>query len=236
MSPNHRPLSTWIAHVTPGTATLGSVNDGDDRSDAREMDYFNGEWRRVAVPLSEGISALGLTHSNGATVVELDDFGAPISISTTGLAVIDRIEQHWPVIDDALADQFDLLADEPLPLRYWLLARLDAEGNPPDRIFAILPWDRLDRAVDAIAAGLEPGGEIGELVEIRHWLTPAIRGLTGPLEQLDHGLRSRDDKIAQLGASELLTKLRNAPVSRIPDSSKARLAHLVTQLDSLDPQ
>jgi hypothetical protein len=200
------------------------------------MDYFNGEWRRVAVPLNADISALGLTHSNGATVVELDDFGVPISISPTALAVIDRVEQHWPVIDSALADQFDVLADEPLPLRYWLLTRLDAEGNPPDSTFAILPWDQLDRAVDAVAAGLEPDGEIGELVELRHWLTPAVHGLTGPLEQLDHGLRTGDDRIARIGATELLTKLRNVPVSRIPARSKARLAHLVARLDSLYPQ
>src|SRR5262249_37532659 len=158
------PLSAWIAHITPGTGKLGRVNDGDDRSDAREMDYFSDKWRRIEVPLSEDTSALGLTHSDGAAVVELDDFGAPINISPSALTVIDRIEQHWPMIDNALADQFEVLADEPLPLRYWLLTRLDAEGNPPDKIFAILPWDRLDRAVDAITTGLEPNGKIGELV------------------------------------------------------------------------
>lgn len=235
MSPTHRPLSAWIAHIAPDAGEPGPVNDGDDRSDAREMDYFADGWHRVAVPLGADSSALGLTHSNGATVVELDDFGVPITISSLGLAVIDRVEQRWPLIDDVLADEFPVLGDESLPVRYWLLERLDVEGDPPDEVFRILPWNLLDRAVEQVSAGLKPDGEVGELVEIRHWLTPAVRGLTGPLEQLDHGLRSGDRRIARLGASALLANLRDISVSRIPDTSRERLNRLVNLLGILDP-
>lgn len=230
MSPVHRPLSTWIAHIDPDSTELGPVNDGDDCSDARDMPYFADGWQRVAVPTGTGTNALGLT-SGDATVVELDDFGTPIAVSGEGLRVITRLEQRWPVVDG----EIQLLDNEVLPLRYWLLERLASEGDPPDGAFAILPWRLLDRAVDAVRRGLAPENGPGELVAIRHWLTPAVRGLTGPLEQLDHGLRVGDDAIARLGAHALLANLRDIPVSRIPEPSRARLDGLVGLLGGLDP-
>jgi hypothetical protein len=63
-----------------------------------------------------------------------------------------------------------------MPMRYWLLERFDAEDDPPDRILAVLPWDLLDRAVESVATGLGPGGEVGELIEIQHWLTRPCMG------------------------------------------------------------
>jgi hypothetical protein len=229
VSPVHRPLSAWIAHLEPDSGQLGPVNDGDDSADAREMPYFSDGWQRVAVPTDAGTAALGLT-SGDATVVELDDFGAPIPASDEALRVITRLEQRWPVVDD----EIQRLADEALPLRYWLLERLASEGEPQDDAFAILPWRLLDRAVAAVRRGLGPENGPGELVEIRHWLTPAVRGLTGPLEQLDHGLRVGDDTVARLGAYALLANLRDLPVSRIPEHSRRELDELVRLLGGLD--
>jgi hypothetical protein len=235
MSSTHRPLSAWIAHLSPANGQLGPVNDGDHRCDARTMDYFIDGWHRVAVPWGTHSHALGLARDDGTTVVELNDFGAPIAVSPLALEVVDYVERNWPMIDGAVADRFPSLAGESLSIRYWLLERLDAEGDPPDEIFAILPWDLLDRAVEAVSAGLKPGGELGELVEIRHWLTPAVRGVTGPLEQLDHGLRNGEGVTARLGASTLLANLRDIPVSRIPERFRAGLSRLVTTLAGVDP-
>ncbi|MEV6875292.1 hypothetical protein [Amycolatopsis sp. NPDC051128] len=234
MTSIHRPLSAWIAHLVPNTNELGLVNDGDHRSDAREMAYFVDGWCRVAVPWGVDSFALGLKRGDDVVVVELDDVGAPITISPEALEAIDHIEQRWPVVDGTAADALLRLADAPLPVRYWLLERLDAEGDPPDEVFAILPWDLLDRAVDAVAAGLDLRGQVGALVEIRHWLTPAVRGLTGPIEQLDHGLRTGDRLIARLGASALLANLRDIPMLRIPERSRTGLSRLVTLLGRVD--
>ncbi|TKK91284.1 hypothetical protein FDA94_00255 [Herbidospora galbida] len=167
--------------------------------------------------------------------MELDDFGRPIIASRQAVEVIARIEQRWPVIDGGTADLFAELSGESLPLRYWLLERLDAEARPPDEVFAILPWDLLDRAVEAVAAGLAPGGTLGEPVEVRHWLTPAVLGLTGPVEQLDHGLRTGDRLIARFGANALLAALCDVPLSRVPARSRVGLSRLVSLMEGVDP-
>lgn len=226
-----RPLSAWIAHFEPRTGKLGPVNDGDDRADARSMDCFSGEWRRVGVEVEPDRFALGLTDTDGTIVVELDDFGAPITVGPAAIVVIDRIEQSWPDVGDGVVT----LADEALPLRYWLMERLATESDPPDEVFAILPWDLLDRATAAVTAGLESIGDLGEMVRIQHWLTPALIGLAGPIEQLDHGLRTGDGQIARLGASALLSVLRDLPLSRIPQRSIAALDRLVGTLGRIDP-
>lgn len=235
MTPVHRPLSAWIAHVSPNTGEVGLVNDGDDRADAREMDYFAQGWHRAAVPWGEDLYALGLVRGDDTTVVELDDFGAPIVASTSAAAIVDQVERRWPVVDGTTAEMITHLDLEALPLRYWLLERLSVEGEPPDEVFSILPWDMLDRAAEAAGAGLDPGGRVGDLVEIRHWLTPAVRGLTGPLEQLDYGLRTGNPDIARLGATALLTSMLNVPVSRIPERSRVRLSRLAAALGRIDP-
>ncbi|WP_030453825.1 hypothetical protein [Herbidospora cretacea] len=235
MSSRHRPLSAWTATLSPRTGQLGPVNDGDHRSDARELDHFADGWHRVAVPWGPDVHVLGLAHDDGTTVVELDDFGRPIIASRQTVEVIDRIEQRWPTIDSGTADMFRELSSESLSLRYWLLERLDAEAHPPDEVFAILPWELLDRAVEAVEAGLRPAGTLGELVEVQHWLTPAVLGLTGPVEQLDHGLRTGNRLIARFGANALLTALCEIPLSRVPARSRACLSRLVSLLEGLDP-
>lgn len=232
----HRPLSSWIAHLNRESVELGPVNDGDDRTDARTISYFATGWDRVAVPWGHA-SVLGLAADVGeAVAVELDDYGRPIPVTAHLAELVRRIERNWPSLDPALLDNgFQQLADAALPLRYWLVERLDVEGDPPDEAFAILPWDLLDRAVASVTSTLDHTDLPGELVEIRHWLTPAVRGLTGPLEQLDHGLRTADGRISRLGATALLDNLRHIPLSRIPSRSLAGLVPLVDRLGKLDP-
>ena len=169
------------------------------------------------------------------TIAELDNNGVPIAVSLTAVAVLARVDEMWPEIVPGFLGEFRTLAAESLSLRYWLLTRLNAEGDPPDEVFEILPWELLERAAAAVGAGLEPGGELGELVEIRHWLTPAVRGLSASLEQLDHGLRTGDSAIARLGATALLNSLSDVPISRMPPGPKAGLRALVGRLGEVDP-
>lgn len=225
----HRPLSSWVARVLPDGRSLGEVNDGDPRADARNLNLFVEGWERSAFPWS-GRVVLALSRpADGLTVVELDEYGTPIATDKEAVALLRRVEEGWPAVPDEVLG----LARESLALRYWLLERLDAEGNPPDTVFALLPWDLLDRAIAAVTAALEPGGRLGELVDIRHWLTPAVRGLSGPLEQLDHGLRTGDPDIARQGATTLLTNLRDLPLSRISESSRRALGALVERLGEI---
>lgn len=234
MSAAHRPLSAWVARV-PISGGMGTVNDGDDRADARKMPLFRGEWTRRAVPLGDGSVALGLRRVDGTTFVELDDFGRPIRASFPAVETISWIELDWPRVDESVTAAFLRLAEEPFPLRFWLMERLRIEGSPPHELFAVLPWELLDRLADAVAAGLAPGGTVGELVEVRHWLTPAGRGLGGPLEQLDHGLRVGDSRLARVGAAAVLTSLRTVPVERIPWSSREALVRVATLLGEAEP-
>jgi hypothetical protein len=228
-----RPFSAWVAQVLPDVHALGPVNGGHHRADARAVPQFAQGWRRLAVPLSGDRHALGLVNDRGVTMAELDDHGVPIAVSLRVMPVLASVDRAWPEVDRALLDEIRVLATESLSLRYWLLTRLNAEGDPPDEVFEILPWELLDRAAAAVTAGLEPGGRLGELVEIRHWLTPAVRGLTAPLEQLDHGLRTGDGHLARLGATALLNSLRDLP-SRVPHRCKPTLRSLVSRLGEVD--
>ncbi|MGW6442327.1 effector-associated constant component EACC1 [Lentzea sp. NPDC055074] len=227
MTAVHRPLSAWISHLD-GSA-LEPVNDGDDRHDARAFTYFDEGWTRTIVRCGHA-HALALTNGS-ATVVELDNFGRPIFATSSIAAAVERVEQNWPHVHPDPVD----FAEASIPLRYWLLQRLDEEGSPPDEAFAVLPWELLDRALASLLITLDNPATPGELVEMRHWLTPAVRGLTGPLEQLDHGLRTGDEHIARLGASGLLDNLRHIRLTRVPASSLVALSKLVWRLATSDP-
>jgi hypothetical protein len=223
----HRPLSVWVAWVNGNS--LGPINNGAERADARDLDAFvDSAWGRSGVTWNgESVLALQITDQS---VVELDDHGRPIAASPHAVEVIGDAEDRWPHVTDELLQ----LRDESLPLRYWLLQRLDAEGDPPDAVFALLPWELLDLAAEMVSTGLRSGGFTGPVVEMRHWLTPAVRGVTGPLEQLDHGLRTGRLDIARTGAVTLLTNLRDVPLTRIPAATRARLGTLVTLLGQAD--
>ena len=233
MTAVHRPLSAWVSRLE--NETLTPVNDGDDRVDARTIEYFSRGWDRTAVQWGYG-QVLSLTADDGTVVVELDDYGRPIPVTGSLLNLVREIEQDWPSVDPKLLDHLiSRLPTAALSLRYWLLERLAVEGDPPDDVFAVLPWYLLDRAVASVLATLGTPDQPGELVEIRHWLTPAVRGLTGPLEQLDHGLRTGDGMIARLGAEGLLDNLRHIPLSRVPARYVAGLVPLVARLGEVDP-
>lgn len=228
----HQPLSAWIARVMPDASTLGPINDGDERADARHLDLFVDGWQRAALAWREH-QVCGLVRTaDGLGVVELDQYGQPIVVRSEAVDVIRHIEQDWPRVDREL----EQLRDAPIALRYWLLERLDEEGEPADEAFGILPWDLLDRCADAIASILRPGGAMTAPVEIRHWLTPAVRGVSGPLEQLDEGLRTGDATTAEQGATTLLTNLRDLPLARVPEPSRRRLAELTLVLGQAYPQ
>lgn len=225
----HRPLSAWVSRLEG--ATLAPVNDGDDRVDARASGRFLTGWDRSVLKWNNR-TVLGLTNGY-RRVVELDDYGRPIPVTAAVVRLVREIEQGWPSVE--LDDRTQWLAEAALPLRYWLLERLAAEGDPPDEAFAILPWDLLNRVVSSVLTTLKTPDRPGELVEIRHWLTPAVRGLTGPLEQLDHGLRIGNGTIARLGAEGLLDSLQHIPLSRVPAESVAGLVPLVGRLGEIEP-
>jgi len=231
MTGGHRPLSPWVSRWPPPGSGPVVVNDGDDRADARDLLRFSSGWRRVAVPIEVGRSALGLEHDDGTTVVELDDFGRPVRASDEDAAGVARIEENWPSVGDDLAE----LAASDLWLRFWLLERLRAEGEPPDSVFSLLPWDLFDRAIESVLPGLAAGGSVGELVEVRHWLSPAIVGPPGALERLDHGLRTGDARTARAGAAALLSGLRDVPIGRLPAATRSLLVRLVNAIGQADP-
>lgn len=227
MTAVHRPLSAWISYLD-GSA-LEPVNDGDDRSDARSFTCFDEGWARTSAPWGQS-HALALSDGT-SIVVELDNFGRPIPVTPAIAAAVERVEQNWPHFQTDARD----FAEASFSLRYWLLQRLAEEGAPSDEAFSVLPWELLDRAVASLLITLDNPGELGELVEMRHWLTPAVCGLTGPLEQLDHGLRTNDERVARLGAAGLLNNLRHLPLSRIPTASLGHLTALVQRLGTADP-
>ena len=167
-------------------------------------------------------------------MVELDDLGEPIAADPAAVHLIDRIEGAWPHVDAVLAQDVLALGGEALPLRYWLVERLAVEGDPPATVFAILPWDLLDRGVDAVLGALGPPGAIGELVEIRHWLAPAVPGLTGPLKQLDHGLRTADPALVQVAAVAVLHRLESIVPTRVPIDSRRKLTQLAARLGEIN--
>jgi hypothetical protein len=190
------------------------------------MEEFDAGWTRGrAVWNDRSVLALRI-GGDSRPVVELDDFGRPIQATQHALDVIGRAEDGWPHSTDELLE----LRDESIALRYWVLERLDSEGEPPDSVFALLPWNLVDEVADTVSATLRSGRSTAPVVELRHWFTPAVRGVTGPLEQLDHGLRTSAPDIARAGAVTLLTNLRDIPLSRIPASTRERLGELVTVL------
>ncbi|WP_329167200.1 hypothetical protein OHB49_43970 (plasmid) [Streptomyces sp. NBC_01717] len=248
----HRPLSGWIAFLKPGPPdgrpAMGVINDGDERADARNMARFRtAAWARTSVITErDGVSGrvLALRAPDGSLVVELDDFGRPIPVSAEGAVLVAELEQRW----------FDLPADtatverlrgECLELRYFLLHRMGRETTTPAELFHCLPWERVEAAAHTTALLLTPGGtasapanragERSAEEELRHWFTPAVISLAGPLSVLRRGLRGgRAGPWFSREAAALLTGLLTLAPARLPAPARSALSELAGRLGT-DP-
>jgi hypothetical protein len=236
----HRPLSTWVSSVPLSAAGVAQwdraddINFGDERTDARDLPRFAADWRRQAVPVNLGYTALGLVREPDAVaVLELDNLARPVPVTQAGADVIARVEDGWP---DAVVSPADatVLGGEEIAVRHLLLTRLAAEGHPPPELFHILPWhlvDQLAQDVTAMLGGVGPG----PLIELGHWFAPAGSRFTAALEQLDEGLRAGDAELTRVAGSALCTRLLEVSADRLPASTREALATLVTALPRRDP-
>ncbi|MGW5421665.1 hypothetical protein [Streptomyces sp. NPDC003943] len=247
--PPHRPLSDWIARVRPGSPGrppgLGRINDGDERTDARTMPRFGAEsWARTSLVVERSGSlsrALALRAPDGTAVVELDDFGAPVVVSERGAELISRLEERWAA-PAAGPDVVEGLRAESLPLRYFLLHRLNRETQAPPRLFHCLPWEHVDAAARSAASLLraETDGSAAVPVpppdgELRHWFTPAASSLAGPLQVLEAGLRTgRTGAWFGREAASLLNGLLAVEPERLPGTTRQALAGLADALGEAD--
>ncbi|WNI26173.1 hypothetical protein [Streptomyces sp. ITFR-16] len=245
----HRPLSGWIASLDPGARpALGVINDGDERSDARDMVRFRtAAWARTSVIADrDGISGrvLALRAPDGSLVVELDDFGRPIAASEQGAELVAEVERRWSDLP-ADAATVERLRLESLELRYFLLHRMGRETRAPAPLFHCLPWERVEAVARATAVLLTPGGAAPESVsgtqgtsadeELRHWFTPAALSLAGPLSVLRRGLRDgRAGPWFSREAAALLTGLLAVDPARLPAATRSALSGVAGRLGA-DP-
>jgi hypothetical protein len=239
----HRPLSSWISTVDLADAPIVwghhiPTNDGDERSDARGWPRFkNPAWRRVTVPVVVGgvpRDALGLRYGDTAeTVVELDDASHPIPIGLAAFPIIDRVEEAWPSDVLSAADR-ETLAGESRTLRFSLVERLAAEGDPAPETFWLLPWKLLDRFCIVLGRALE-GSEHEEPPPMRHWLNPLGCLIAPALEQIYAGLAAGDGQIFRLGATAFCARLLELDPDRAPQSSRDLLAAVALRLAAYDP-
>jgi hypothetical protein len=237
----HRPLSTWVAAVRLFPAApvqwprLIEINFGDERCDARDLPEFVDGWQRQAILLDRGYLALGLVRDgSGEAVVELDNRARPVRVSSTAAAIIGRLEESWP--DGTLSGtELDRLAREDKIVRYLLADRLAGEGTPPPEVFRILPWDLVDRLASQLSSVLDGEPSPDDIIELEYWFTSAGAGFTAALEQLDEGLRDRDQAVARVAASALCTQLLAVVPARLPEPTRTALAALSGRLDEVDP-
>jgi hypothetical protein len=236
----HRPLSDWVVRVGPAPSSGASpINDGDERADARGLPLFAEGWVRRAAFTGPGRApVLALCHPDSAlTYAELDDHGAPLPIDETGTDLIDRIEASWPHPEFTSVD-LAALAGLSREIRYLLLHRLAQEGEPPPELFHVLPWEpvtELASAVGQLLDGTQPPPLSDEALDLGHWVTPAVIGVTGPLEQLHEGLTDDDPVLAARGGTALCTGLSGADPARLPEAVTAALAEVTRRLASVNP-
>ncbi|MDG4813956.1 hypothetical protein O7628_00340 [Micromonospora sp. WMMD956] len=222
MTSVHRPMSTWVARL--GTAgSVGPVNDGHRRADARTLPWFETTWSRVRA--GEPAALALIEEGTGTVVVELDNYSVPIPVSEAGLTVVVQAEREWPAITES--SDWSALAFEPIQLRYLLLRRLNAEaGAPPPWLFHILDWHRVDELAAQITRRLTGGGD-EPLIVLRHHYSPAVPGLTSALEQIDAGYREGNAEARYRGLAALLTAVRAGDVDRLPRSTRAALLSML---------
>ncbi|MGJ0156535.1 hypothetical protein ACR3S4_24690 [Streptomyces sp. CH8.1] len=233
MTATHRPLAEWVQDariVGPGPlwAADGPVNDGDERADARHMARFATGWERCALPLANGGHGLGLTEpATGDAVLELDDFGRPLPADPATAETVAAIERRWPANRLEPHEEVRLHDADP-GLRYSLLDRLAAEGSPGPDSFHVLPWERVDRLADQVAAALATGEPAtAPPVRLRHHFAPAGSRFTAALEQLASALRSDDPRLRRVATTALCARLARAATGRIPQTTRERLRLLL---------
>jgi hypothetical protein len=231
MSTACKPLSDWIARLDH--AGRGPINDGAERVDARDFDW-SGRWRREHVTTTDedgrAIMALGLVEeATGETYVELDDFGRPLEVSADGVALIEAIESVWPdpMVDDALVDRLRQLSRE---IRYFIFLRLVREGSPADRLFVALPWEEVEDAARTALSALRDPSDRAVDADLRHWVTPAVAKVVGPLAQLCEGLATSDAELIRIGSSALCEGLAAANVRRMPATTVEAFQGLVNEI------
>ncbi|MBL1288124.1 hypothetical protein JKV81_14955 [Streptomyces sp. For3] len=252
----HRPLSSWIAVLEPRSPgahpTLGVINDGDERADARDMVRFRTvAWVRTSVIIDrdgQPCRVLALRAPDRSVVIELDDVGRPVAVSADGADLVAELEVRWaglPAAPGTVAQ----LRRESLELRYFLLFRIGRETAAPAELFHCLPWERVESAartaaalltpggtppVPADDAGRPPGGSIGRAPaeeQLRHWFTPAALSLAGPLSVLRNGLLvGRAGPWFSREAAALLTGLLAVEPARLPASTRSALSVLADRL------
>ncbi|MFD6549048.1 hypothetical protein [Streptomyces sp. NPDC058398] len=215
------------------------INDGDERADARSLPLFAEGWVRRATVTGPGRApVLALYHPDSAlSYVELDDYGAPLPIDDRGTDLIGRIEAFWPHPTFTSAD-LEGLATLSREIRYLLLSRLAQEGAPPPEVFHVLPWEpviELATAVGQLLDGALPLPLSDEALDLGHWVTPAVIGVTGPLEQLHEGLTEGDPVLAARGGTALCAGLSSADPARLPELVTAALTEVVRRLASVNP-
>ncbi|MBA2890708.1 hypothetical protein [Nonomuraea soli] len=215
--------------MRPSTDLHANVNDGDERADARHLPYFAHGWRH-----DRADGALVLVHERtGTTLVEVDETATPIRITREGVRVLRRLEDMWPHAPWD-AESISVLAGEERPLRYLLLARLVAEGDPPPHLFHVLPWELVTRLAGQIRATLRGPASVPDTL-LRHWFAPAGSRFTAALDQLAAGLRFGDAIAARVGATALCGRISELEAARVPSSTREAMSLLLRDLPGRDP-
>jgi hypothetical protein len=237
---SHRPLSAWITTVPLSADGIArwqpqcDINYGDERTDARALPGFDDGWQRRAITLDIGYPALGLTRNgSGEAVLELDNFARPVQASEGAARIISVVEDTWP---DVTVPQADLavLAGEEVPVRYLLVDRLAAEGDPPPALFHVLPWELVDQLAEQVNAMLSGAAPV-QVVVLGHWFTPVGSRFTAALEQLDEGLRDQDAALLRVASTALCSRLLEVDPARLPMSTRMALARIADSLRHTNP-
>ncbi|MZF87520.1 hypothetical protein [Streptomyces sp. SID5643] len=239
MTAVHRPLSDWVVRIGPPSSGPNLINDGDERADARHLPLFAEGWVRRSVTAGPGHTPVLALHSpvSSLTYVELDDYGAPLSLEQSGTELINRIETSWPNPDLGPAD-LAAVATLSRQIRYLLLHRLSQEGSPAPGVYHSLPWGPVAELASAVVRMLDeaqPSPLSEEALDLGHWVTPAAVGVTGPLEQLYEGLADPDPVLTARGGTALCSGLNSADPARFPAPVRGILADVVRRLASVNP-
>jgi hypothetical protein len=247
---DHRPLSDWVAFAETAIGepvperSLSPVNRGVERLDARALPEFEAGWSRVGasiLPHSDRIEppdrpylALALASPSGEIAVELDDRGRPLVIGERAIAIIDAIEEEWPL--SSLGEEaIDALETEGPDLRFLLVDRLAREGEPEDGLFWLLPWGLFVGLAASVASMLD-GGEVSRPPRVGHFLAPlGEASLSAPIEQMAAGLRTDQPDLVRKGAGSLAAAVLLVRLDRVPPYARDALVEVLERALAFDP-